>query len=56
MWKDPVVEEVHQARRDIMAACGNDLDRLVRRLRRKQQASGRRVVRSVKRPLKVAVR
>ncbi len=52
MIKDPIVEEVHQARREIMAECDNDLQKLVKRLRRRQQASGRRIVRPAKRPPK----
>lgn len=51
MIKETIVEEVHEALRQIMAKCDNDLQNLARRLRRRhQQASGRRTVRSGKRP------
>ena len=53
MIKDAIVEEVHEARRQIMAECDNDLKKLVKRLRRRQQASGRRIVQSGKRPQKL---
>ena len=56
MIKDPIVEEVHQARRQIMAECDNDLQKLVKRLRRRQQASGRRIVQSPKRSQKTMAR
>ena len=56
MIKDSIVEEVHEARRQIMAECDNDLQKLVKRLRRRQQASGRRIVRSGKRPQKMMAR
>ncbi len=35
-WKDPIVEEVRQARESIFASAGYDLDALCRRLREKQ--------------------
>ena len=49
----PVNRRVLQARRQIIAECDNDLQKLVKRLRRRQQASGRRIVRSGKRPQKM---
>jgi hypothetical protein len=44
MWKDDIVEEVREARRAHAAAHGHDLRRIFEDLRRKQEASGRRVV------------
>lgn len=33
MTPDPIVAEVHEARRHIMEECGNDIERLIDRLR-----------------------
>lgn len=44
MVKDPIVEEVRAIRAAIAAEHGNDLDAIIRALRRKQGADGRRVV------------
>jgi len=33
MIEDPIVEEVHQTRRRILAECNGDLDRLIARLK-----------------------
>jgi len=33
MINDPIVEEVHQTRQRIFAACNGDLDRLIERLK-----------------------
>lgn len=44
MVKDPIVEEVRAIRAAIAAEHGNDLDTIIRALRRKQGADGRRVV------------
>ena len=35
MIKDAIVGEVHEARRQIMAECDNDLKKLVKRLHRR---------------------
>ena len=44
MPKDPIVEEVRAIRAAIAAEHGNDLDAIIRALRRKEGADGRRVV------------
>ena len=44
MPKDPIVEEVRAIRAKIAAEHGNDLDAIIRALKRKQGADGRRVV------------
>ncbi len=44
MAKDPIVEEVRAARAAIAAEHGNDLKTIIRALKRKQGADGRRVV------------
>jgi hypothetical protein len=49
-WKDEIVEEVRKARREIGAAHGNDLGRIVEYLRRKEQLSAQRVVTFSHRP------
>lgn len=33
MWKDPIVEEVRQIRRELSAEAGNDIGEICRRLR-----------------------
>ena len=49
-WEDPIVTEVRSAREALLAASGSDLEKLCRRLRQEQQASGRRVVTLSSRP------
>ncbi len=44
MAKDPIVEEVRAARAAIATEHGNDLKTIIRALKRKQGADGRRVV------------
>ena len=44
MVKDPIVEEVRAIRAAIAAEHGNDLDAIIRALKRKQGVDGRRVV------------
>jgi len=44
MAKDPIVEEVRAIRAAIAVEHGNDLDAIIRALKRKQGADGRRVV------------
>ncbi len=44
MPKDPIVEEVRAIRAAIAAEHGNDLDAIIRALKRKEGADGRRVV------------
>ena len=44
MSRDPIVEEVRAIRAAIAAEHGNDLDAIIRALKRKEGADGRRVV------------
>lgn len=44
MIKDPVVEEVRQARNDYAKQFNYDLDAICRDLRQKQERSGRNIV------------
>lgn len=44
MPKDPIVEEVRAIRAAIAAEHGNDLDAIIRALKRNEGADGRRVV------------
>jgi hypothetical protein len=41
---DPVVAEIHEVRRHLLEASGGDVAEFRRRLRERQQASGRKVV------------
>ena len=46
-WTDPIVEEVHQIRREIAAEFGNDLDACFRHIRERQEEarkSGRAII------------
>ena len=53
MFKDPIVEEVRATRAKIAAEHGNDLRAIIRALKQKEGADGRRVVDlSTKRPKK----
>ena len=57
MVKDPIVEEVRAIRAAIAAEHGNDLDAIIRALKRKQGVDGRRVVDlSARRPSKKQTR
>lgn len=47
MINDPIVEEVHQIRRELMAECSGDLKRLVTRLREREIEDAGRIVSSV---------
>ena len=40
MWTDPVVEAVHQARQQMLADAGGDIDALVEKVRTHQAAQG----------------
>jgi hypothetical protein len=44
MFKDPIVEEVRATRAKIAAEHGNDLKAIIRALKQKEGADGRRVV------------
>ncbi len=43
-WKDPIVEEVHEIRRQMMAEFGNDFHKLCEHLRAKEQEQPERYV------------
>ncbi len=43
-WNDPIVEEIHQIRKQIMEEHDNDLHKLFDHLRKNQALSGRTVV------------
>lgn len=43
-WSDPIVDEIHQIRQEIMAEAGGDLDVLVERLMREQEENADRLV------------
>lgn len=47
MLNDPIVAEIHQTRKRMMAECGNDLTRLLARLREREAEDANRVVSSV---------
>lgn len=40
MWTDPVVEEIHQARQQMLADAGGDIDALMEKVRAHQAAQG----------------
>jgi len=44
MWKDPIVEEIHATRRRISAECNGDLNQIIARLRKREEAHRERVV------------
>jgi len=46
MWQDPIVEEVREARRQILAEFNNDFDAYVRHMMREQEKLGDRLVRA----------
>ena len=43
-WKDPIVEEVHEIRRQMMAEFGNDFHKLCEHLRAKEEQHPERYV------------
>ena len=43
-WKDPIVEEVHEMRRQMMAEFGNDFHKLCEHLRAKENEHPERYV------------
>ena len=47
MLNDPIVEEVHELRKKLMAECDGDLDRLLARLREREAVDADRVVSTV---------
>lgn len=44
LYADPVVAEIHEARRRLLEASGGDVAEFRRRLRERQKASGRKIV------------
>ena len=40
MWTDPVVEEIHQARQQMLADVGGDIDALMEKVRAHKAAQG----------------
>ena len=44
LYADPVVAEIHEARRRLLEASGGDVAEFRRRLRDRQKASGRKIV------------
>ena len=44
LYTDPVVAEIHEARRRLLEASGGDVAEFRRRLRERQKASGRKIV------------
>lgn len=49
MVRNPITEEIREIRRRLAAECDNDVYRIGAELRRRQSASGRRLVRLPKR-------
>ena len=43
-WTDPIVDEVHKIRKEIAREAGNDLRKLVERLKESQKRHGDRLV------------
>ena len=50
MWKDEIVEEIHQIREAYAKSFNYDLDAIFADLRKKQAASGREVVNLSRKP------
>ena len=50
MYRDPVVEEVRNARREIMAECHDDADEYLQRIRKVQKRFKDRLVRGQPKP------
>lgn len=44
MWKDPIVEEVRQIRREIEAECGDDFEKIYEMAQERQRRYGSRLV------------
>ena len=55
MVRDSITEEIREIRHRLAEKFDNDVDRIGEDLRRRQNASGRRVVQLPKRPPRVAV-
>lgn len=50
MWEDPIVAEVHQARREIMAEFDNDVEAYFRYIQAVEEENRKRGVRYVEGP------
>lgn len=50
MWKDPIVEEVHRARRQLLAQSNGDLRKAIAAAGRRQKSQGREVLVPAPRP------
>jgi hypothetical protein len=48
MNEDPIVDEVHRTRARLLAECGGDLDQLMDRLQRQEEADRSRMIKSAK--------
>ena len=46
MWTDPVVNEIHQIRQQMLADAGGDFRVFTKKIRSKQAASQRRIIES----------
>ncbi len=46
MWKDPIVEEVRNIRREIEAECDNDFEKIYKMAQERQRRYGSRLVSS----------
>lgn len=46
MWKDPIVEEVRNIRREIEAECDNDFEKIYKMAQERQRQYGGRLVSS----------
>lgn len=44
MWNDPIVEEVHRARRQLLAQAKGDLRKVIAGAARRQKSQGRTVL------------
>jgi len=55
MWEDPIVKEVRTIREEFSARFGNDLDRIYRELKLREESSGRKYVSYPARPPEPAV-
>ena len=44
MWTDPIVEEVRKHRREIERECGNDFDKLFKRIKEREKHFQNRLV------------
>jgi hypothetical protein len=44
MWKDPIVEELHEIRRKLAEECHNDIGEIIAHLRKRSRDAGRKTV------------